>query len=192
MVSKPFPGGRDSLFGTATGYRVEGSGTEPRLIQEIFCFPHQSRLALGLTQPPVPWVPGSFPGVWFWPPTPSSAEVKNEWSCTSIPALSLQCMLRGELLKYSVYYVHSDQSPDVAVENMQYVSLTYRDRRCIKPMVPSYSKTYEDHHPCKLATCHSYPQFYGTGIFLWCYISWPTLIISNLGHSFTLSAKLSV
>jgi len=41
-----------------------------------------SRLAVGLTQPPIQWVPAVFPGgkaagAWRSPPTPSSAEVKE-------------------------------------------------------------------------------------------------------------------
>ena len=41
-----------------------------------------SRPALGPTQPPVQWAPGLLPGGkvvggWRWPPTPSSAEVKE-------------------------------------------------------------------------------------------------------------------
>jgi len=44
-------------------------------------FPHLSRPALGPTQPPIQWVPGlsrgKVAGAWRWPPTPSSARVKE-------------------------------------------------------------------------------------------------------------------
>jgi len=45
-------------------------------------FPHLTRPVLGPTQPPTQWVLGLFPGskaagTWRWPPTPSSAEVKE-------------------------------------------------------------------------------------------------------------------
>lgn len=49
-----------------------------------------SRRGQGTTQPPILWVPGSFPGV-KWPGSvveyslPPSAEIKNGWSYTSTP-----------------------------------------------------------------------------------------------------------
>jgi hypothetical protein len=72
-------GGRDSSVGIATGYRLDGPGIEARWKRD---FSHMSRPALGLTQPPVQWVPGLSRGkvaeARCWPPTPSSAEVKKE------------------------------------------------------------------------------------------------------------------
>ena len=47
--------GRDSSVGIATRYGLDGPGIESRWKQD---FPHPSRPALGLTQPPVQWVPG--------------------------------------------------------------------------------------------------------------------------------------
>jgi len=40
-------------------------------------FPRPFKLALGPIQPPAQWVPGLSTGAWRWPPTPSSAEVKE-------------------------------------------------------------------------------------------------------------------
>ena len=71
--------GRDSVVGIATRYELDGPRIESRRGRD---FQHPSRPALGPAQPPVQWVPGSFPGV-KWPgrgvdhPTPSSAEVKE-------------------------------------------------------------------------------------------------------------------
>ena len=52
--------GRDSAVGVATRYGLDGPGIKSRWGRD---FQHPSRLALGPTQPPVQWVPGSFPGV---------------------------------------------------------------------------------------------------------------------------------
>ena len=67
------------LAGTATRYRLDGPGIE---FQWRWHFPDLSRLALGLSQPPIQWVPCLFPwgkaaGAWRYPPTPPSAEVKE-------------------------------------------------------------------------------------------------------------------
>ena len=71
--------GRDSSVGIATCYGLDGPGIEYRYWRD---FTHLSRHALGHTQHPIKWVPGLSRGVkaagaWCWPPTPSSAEVKE-------------------------------------------------------------------------------------------------------------------
>ena len=70
--------GLDSSVGIATRYGLDGSGIECRWVH----FPHQSKPALGPTQPPIKWVPSLFPrrkgpvrGVNH--PPPSRAEVKE-------------------------------------------------------------------------------------------------------------------
>jgi hypothetical protein len=70
--------GRHSAVGVATRYGLDSPGIKFRWRRD---FPHPSRPALGPTQPPIQWVPslsrGKAAGPWCWPPTPSSAEVKE-------------------------------------------------------------------------------------------------------------------
>ena len=71
--------GRDNSVRIATTLGLDGPEIESRWKRNL---PHPSRPALGITQPPVQWVPGFFPGgkaagAWHWPFTPSSAEVKE-------------------------------------------------------------------------------------------------------------------
>ena len=73
--------GRDSSVGIETRYGLDGPENESRSGARFFA---PSRPALGPNQPSIQWVPGYrvFPGgkaavVWRWPPTPSSAEVKE-------------------------------------------------------------------------------------------------------------------
>ena len=71
--------GLGSSVGIVTRYEPEGPGIESRWWRD---FSHPSTPALGLTQSPIRWVPGLFPRskaaeAWRWPPTPSSAEVKE-------------------------------------------------------------------------------------------------------------------
>ena len=47
--------GRGSSVGIAIRYGLDGPGIESRWWRD---FPHPSRPALGLTQPPMQWVPG--------------------------------------------------------------------------------------------------------------------------------------
>jgi hypothetical protein len=67
---------------------------DSRQEQEIFLFSTASRPALGPTQSLIQWVPGIFPMRIKLPgreadhSAPSSAEVKNGWSCTSTPHTS--------------------------------------------------------------------------------------------------------
>jgi hypothetical protein len=69
--------GPGSVVGMATGYGLDGQGIESRWRRD---FPHLSRLALGLNQPPVQRVPGPSrgkerPGRDADPSPPSSAVV---------------------------------------------------------------------------------------------------------------------
>ena len=52
--------GRDSSVGVATRYGLDGPGIGSRWGRD---FPHPSRPALGLTQPPIQWVPSLSGGI---------------------------------------------------------------------------------------------------------------------------------
>jgi hypothetical protein len=83
------------LSGIALGYGLDDRGIESRQGLGIFLFTTASRTALGPTQPPIQWVPGSL----FLElkrsvreadhSPPSSAEVKNAWIYTSTPPTCL-------------------------------------------------------------------------------------------------------
>ena len=70
---------RYSSVAIASRYGLGVSGIESRWGQD---FPHPSIPALGPNQPPLKYVLGLFPGckaagAWRWPPTPTSADVKE-------------------------------------------------------------------------------------------------------------------
>jgi hypothetical protein len=72
-------GGRDSSFGIATCYGLDGPGIESQWGRD---FPHLARQALGPTQPPIRWVPvlsrgAKRPGHGVNHTPPPSAEVKE-------------------------------------------------------------------------------------------------------------------
>ena len=70
--------GRDSSVCIATRYGLEGLGIESWFWRD---FSHPSRPALGPTQLPIQRIAGlpggKAAGAWRWPPTPSTAGVKN-------------------------------------------------------------------------------------------------------------------
>jgi hypothetical protein len=75
----------------ATGWKIGVLGFDSWWGLGIFLFTTMSRLALGLTQPPIQWVSGEIslgvkrPGREADHSPPSSAEVRNAWSYTSTP-----------------------------------------------------------------------------------------------------------
>jgi len=79
-----------------TGWTVRGSNPG-----RGWDFPHPSRQTLGPIQPPIQWVPGlsrcKAAGAWRWPPTPTSAKVKERVELTSTPTLRLRDLLQGQL-----------------------------------------------------------------------------------------------
>jgi hypothetical protein len=73
------------------GWKIGVLGFDSRRGLGIFLFTTASRTAVKLTQPPIQWATGAL-SLGIKPPgreadhsPPSSAEVKNAWSYTSIP-----------------------------------------------------------------------------------------------------------
>jgi hypothetical protein len=87
----------DSSVGIALGYGLDDRGSRVRIPAGSgnFLFTTASRMALGPTQPPIQWVPGSLslgvrrPGREADHSLPSSTEVKNEWIYNSSPQIRL-------------------------------------------------------------------------------------------------------
>jgi hypothetical protein len=95
---------RDSSVSIATGYGLDDqmNGVRFPVGLGVFLFDTMFRPALGPTQPPVRWVPGVLSLEVKRPEreadhsAPSSAEVKNAWSYTSIPqyAFMAWCLVK--------------------------------------------------------------------------------------------------
>ena len=87
--------GRYSAVGIVTRLRAGRSRVQILAVdKECMSLPGMSIPALGPTQPPLQWVTGFFPGVeqpglFVDNSVPFSAEVKNDWSCTSTPPICL-------------------------------------------------------------------------------------------------------
>jgi hypothetical protein len=83
-------GSRNSVFGIASAYGLDGSGFKSWQEQNIISCPKPCRPALRSTQHPTEWAPESFSGIKgprreFDHSHQSSAEVKNERSNISTP-----------------------------------------------------------------------------------------------------------
>jgi hypothetical protein len=84
-----------TLCGISLGYGLDDRGFEARQGLGIFLFTTASRTALEPTQPPIQWVSRALPlevkraGCEADYSPLSSAEFKNEWSCTFTPPIRL-------------------------------------------------------------------------------------------------------
>jgi hypothetical protein len=98
--------GRDSSDGIATRYGLDGPRIESQCGRD---FPHLSRPTLGPNKPSLHnWYRvssgGKAAGEWRWPPTPSSAEVKEK--SRAIPLLPLWDFVDCSCVKF-IYSISS-------------------------------------------------------------------------------------
>jgi hypothetical protein len=97
---------RDSSVGIVTRIRDGRSGFRILAMAKYFFLSKTSRPAVGPTQPPTKWVPGIFPGVKRLGReidiTPSSAEVKNEWSYNSTLPIFLRGVYRNNFTLFTL------------------------------------------------------------------------------------------
>ena len=98
-----------------------GRGSNPTGY-EIFLFSKRPMPSLGSTKPSIQWVPGFFPGAKRPgsdgnPSTPSCAEIKNEWSHTSIPSYAFMACNVKEVLTALYRHVLLRLSPSLEFHN---------------------------------------------------------------------------
>jgi hypothetical protein len=106
-----------SVLRGAAGWTIGVFGIDSRWGLGIFIFTTASRTALGPTQLPIQWVPGALSlgvkrlGREADHSLPSSAEVKNAWSCTSAPQYVFMawCLVnhRDNLLYFTLLYFYT-------------------------------------------------------------------------------------
>jgi len=101
---------------------ADGPGFESWHGQVFILCSETSRPCLGFTQPSVQWLPAFFPGSKqqgreFNHLSPSSNEVKNEWSCPSnLPA----CLRRAHRERFTFYYTRYCNKSFLYFSNTQY------------------------------------------------------------------------
>jgi hypothetical protein len=119
----------------------------PSGARDLSLFRKTCRPTMGITPRPNNWIPGAYsPGVnrperGGDQKTPSSAEVKNEWSCTSTSTLNFRD-LRWDDFTYTIYSIHivtcvtldmsdSIYSPYLDSKNSKYVyKIQYNIKHC--------------------------------------------------------------
>jgi hypothetical protein len=102
-------GARDSVVGIVTTLRAGQSEIRIPTKSRDFVFSEISRPAVGFTQPPIQWVPGSLSAalkrprceVDHWPS--SSVEAKNDWSYTSISSVWFNGVYRVNFIFYFIF-----------------------------------------------------------------------------------------